>query len=355
MFPESISAETPALVIHEGLALRNIRRFQTHCDDVGLRLRPHVKTHKSVRFAKAQMDAGAVGLTCQKVSEAEVMAAAGFSDILITYNILGDAKLGRLRALAQRTASLSVVSDNESVADVLSKTFETVERPLTVLVECDTGGGRCGVRTPQAASALARRISSLPGLKFGGLMTYPAPGGQASVAEFMAAAKAETETHGVNCETITSGGSPDMWDAWSHDGLITEYRAGTYIYNDRSLVERGACAAGDCAARVYATVVSVPAENRAVMDAGSKILTSDLLGLDGHGHIVDHPAARIVSLSEEHGVIHFGRGAGFSVGDQVAIIPNHICVVANMVDEAWLIKEHGEMSTLTIDARGTVT
>ena len=143
MLPSPIRIETPALVIREEVALRNIERFQRHCDDNGLKLRPHVKTHKCVHFARAQVAAGATGITCQKIGEAEVMADGGIDDILIAYNILGNGKLGRLRSLAERTKALSVVADNDVVVDGLSKEFETASRPLTVLVECDTGGRRC--------------------------------------------------------------------------------------------------------------------------------------------------------------------------------------------------------------------
>ena len=352
MFPSPIRIETPALVIREEVALRNIERFQWHCDDNGLKLRPHVKTHKCVHFARAQVAAGATGITCQKIGEAEVMADGGIDDILIAYNILGNRKLGRLRSLAERTKALSVVADNDVVVDGLSKEFETASRPLTVLVECDTGGRRCGAQTPERAITLARRIATLPGIRFGGLMTYPAVGGQRDMLGFMTLAKAGIEACGLACSAVSSGGSPDMWHARSHDGTITEYRAGTYVFNDRSLVERATCAWEDCAGRIVATVVSVPSEGRAIIDAGSKILTTDLLGLEGFGHLVGHPQARITGLSEEHGIVRCGPGDRLEVGDQVNIVPNHICVVTNMVDNAWLERKAGGMSVLTIDARG---
>ena len=352
MFPSLVEVDTPALVIREEVALRNIDRFQRHCDDNGLKLRPHVKTHKCVHFAKAQIAAGATGITCQKIGEAEAMAEGGIDDILIAYNILGDGKLGRLRALAERTKALSVVADNDVVVGGLSKAFETASRPLSVLVECDTGGRRCGVQSPERAVALSRRISALPGIGFGGLMTYPAIGGQHDVLDFMTLARAGIEECGIACPAVSSGGSPDMWHAQCHGGTITEYRAGTYIFNDRSLVERATCAWEDCAGRIVATVVSVPSEGRAIIDAGSKILTTDLLGLEGFGHVVGHPHARIAVLNEEHGTILCRPDERFEVGEQVNIVPNHICVVANMVDNAWLERKTGGLSVLTIDARG---
>ncbi|MCY3878394.1 MAG: alanine racemase [Rhodobacteraceae bacterium] len=355
MIPKPIEIETPALVIREEVVLKNIDRFQRHCDDNGLKLRPHVKTHKCVHFAKAQIAAGATGITCQKIGEAEVMVDGGIHDILIAYNILGDGKLGRLRSLAERTKALSGVADNDVVVDGLSRAFETASRPLLVLVECDTGGHRCGVQSPERAIALSRRISALPGIRFGGLMTYPAIGGQRDVLAFMTLAKAGIEECGIACPVVSSGGSPDMWHARSHGGTITEYRAGTYVFNDRSLVERATCAWEDCAGRIVATVVSVPSAGKAIIDAGSKILTTDLLGLDGFGHVVGHPHARIAGLNEEHGTILCGPDEGLEVGEQVNIVPNHICVVANMVDSAWLESGTGEISLLKIDARGKLS
>ena len=346
--------ETPALVIDEQTALQNIARFQAHCDQAGLAFRPHIKTHKSIRFAKAQLAAGAVGINCQKIGEAEVMADAGVDDILITYNILGAEKLARLRALAARVTRLSVVADNAPVIDGLSGTFSAAPARLDVLVECDTGGRRCGVQTPAEAAALARQIAAAPGLRFAGLMTYPGVGGQADVHAFMRDARAQIEAQGIDCRTVTSGGTPDMWQAET-GGVLTEYRAGTYIYNDRSLVARGTCGWEDCAAFVLATVVSVPVEGRAVIDAGSKALTSDLLGLEGHGHILGNPAAKITGLSEEHGIVAFPPSSRIGIGERVRIIPNHVCVVSNMFDFAWLREAGGGTSKLAIDARGRVT
>ena len=344
--------ETPAFVVNESQTLKNISKFQSLCDEKGLTLRPHIKTHKTVRFAKAQVAAGAVGINCQKIGEAEVMADGGLDDILITFNILGASKLARLRALSERV-DLRVVADNTLVIEGLSDAFADVPKPLKVLVECDTGAARCGVQSPDEAVGLAIAINQSPGLEFEGFLTYPAVGGQQDVVDFMSSAKSAVESRGIACPTISSGGSPDMWQA-DTDGIITEYRIGTYVYNDRSLVARGTCELNDCSGTVLATVVSTPTNGRAVIDAGSKALTSDLLGLDGHGYVIDHPDVSIVGLSEEHGVLSVGDGSNLSVGDRLRIIPNHVCVVANMFDQAWLEQENGKVIPLNTDARGRV-
>lgn len=345
--------DTPALVIDEAVALRNIKRFQMHCDRVGLEVRPHVKTHKSVHFAKAQIAAGAVGITCQKIGEAEVMADAGIDDILIAYNIFGRPKLDRLGALAKRVDRLAVVADNVRIVEGLSGAFRNADQPLPVLVECDTGGGRCGVGKPGEAAVLAGVICDSDGLEFGGLMTFPAVGRQSDVMHFMKSAKSELDERGIGCPVITSGGTPDMWSCES-GGVVTEYRPGTYIFNDRSLLENGIARVEDCAAFLVATVVSTPTVTRAIIDAGSKSLTSDLFGLDGYGAVVGHPNIRIEALSEEHGILGSPAQLDLNVGDRLAILPNHVCVTVNMFNRAWLTRGPDLVGEIEIDARGKV-
>lgn len=345
--------ETPAVLVDLDIAERNIDRYQDYCRLHGIALRPHIKTHKMPEFARRQIEAGAVGITCQKIGEAEVMAEAGLDDILITYNIIGTAKLGRLRALAERI-KLSVTADSEAVIDGLSRTFADAPKPLTVLIECDTGAHRCGVTTPSEAATLAQMIEDAPGLSFGGLMTYPATGGTVSVEHWMSEAIVRCEADGLGCRVISSGGSPDMWSA-DVARVVTEYRVGTYIYNDRSLVEVGVCGLKDCALSVLATVVSTPTAERAIIDAGSKILTSDLLGLQGHGQVLDRADLSVRSLSEEHGNIVSADGATrLNIGDRIRIIPNHCCVVSNMVDLVTLHRGFVIEGERRVAARGCV-
>lgn len=345
---------TPAFIVNEVVALNNIVKFQSYCDEMGLALRPHIKTHKTVRFAKAQIDSGAIGITCQKISEAEAMAVEGIDDILITYNIVGPNNLARLKVLSDSVKCLSVVADSSFVVCGLARTFESISRPLNVLVECDTGAGRCGVQTPQAALQLAEEISNFSGLVFGGLMTYPAVSGAKDAADFLLETKRLLGSKGLLCNVISSGGSPDMWSAATF-GVVTEYRVGTYIYNDRSLVERGTCSWGDCAGNVLATVISTPTPRRAIIDAGSKTLTSDLLGLRDYGHVIGHPEISIVGLSEEHGTLEIDPENPLKIGQRIRIIPNHVCVVSNMFDNIWLEGIGSKLLKLKVDARGCVT
>jgi len=348
-----ISIETPTVLVDLDVAERNIRKFQKYCDEHTLPLRPHIKTHKLPFLAEYQLAQGAIGITCQKVSEAEAMVAGGdMRDVLITYNILGSEKTSRLRSLSERIP-LSVVADNAKVIESLSTGFEGAAKPLAVLVECNTGADRCGVSTPAMAADLARLIKSSPGLDFVGLMTYPPIGEPAKVTNWLNEAKELIEADGIEVRVISSGGSPDMWNAHEMP-LATEYRIGTYVYNDRSLVDRKTCEFSDCALTVLATVVSVPSNNRALIDAGSKVLTSDLLGLEGYGHVVGRPDLVIDQLSEEHGRLVCAGSIDLEVGQQVRIVPNHACVVSNMLDHVVLMRGDEIEGPVKVAARGKV-
>lgn len=349
----TLEIDTPAVLVDLDVAEANVRAYQAYCDSHGLRLRPHIKTHKLPRLAEYQIAQGAIGITCQKITEAEAMVAGGeMRDILLTYNILGAEKVTRLRTLAARVP-LSVVADSSDVVKGLSAGFADAATPLPVLVECNTGADRCGVATPTEAAQLAQEIAALPGLTFAGLMTYPPIGRAAEVAKWLSDAKGLIEAGGLTVPIISSGGSPDMWRAHEMP-LATEYRIGTYIYNDRSLVARGVCDWADCALTVLATVISTPAEGRAVIDAGSKVLTSDLLGLEGYGHVLGRPDLKIDQLSEEHGRITCDGPTGLRVGDQVRIVPNHACVVSNMLDQVVLMRGSEILGTEPVAARGQV-
>jgi len=281
-----------------------------------------------------------------------MIAEGGIDDVLLTYNVLGRPKLARLRALSARVR-LSVVADSATVVDGLSATFADAPEPLTVLVECDTGAERCGVQMPEEARDLALRIAAAPGLEFGGLMTYPPKGDVAAVQNWFTHAKALCEAAGLKVVTVSGGGSPDMWHA--HEApVVNEYRIGTFIYNDRSLVARGTCDWDDCALTVLATVVSLPEPHRAIIDAGSKVLTSDLLGLNGHGHVLGRPDIVIDQLSEEHGRLVSEGPIGLAVGEQVRIVPNHACVVSNMLDNVTAVRGKSVEGPIPVAARGQV-
>jgi D-serine deaminase-like pyridoxal phosphate-dependent protein len=344
--------ETPCVLIDLDLVEANLAHAQAEIDRLGMRLRPHIKTHKLPRFAKRQIELGSVGITVQKLGEAEVMADAGLTDIFLPYNIVGPTKLARLKSLNDRVV-LAVTADSPDTVAGYAATFAD-GKPLTVLVECDTGMGRCGVQNPAQALALARHIGMSPGLRFGGLMTYPPSGARDKAEAWLAEAKTLLAQAGIDCPVISSGGTPDIWKGHA-DSVVSEYRPGTYIYFDRSQVKAGAADWDDCALTVLATVVSRPTATRVVIDAGSKTLTSDTLGMTGFGHIVGYEDASVRSLSEEHGVIDLASPSDLPrIGETLRIIPNHACVVSNLFDEVHLIRAGELVETVPVAARGKV-
>ena len=343
--------ETPVPVVNMDRMEENIARLQSYLDEHQIANRPHIKTHKIPEIARLQMDAGAVGITCQKVSEAEVMAAAGFDDIFIPYNIIGESKLKRLMALAGRI-QVSVTADSAFIARGLSSAAQAAGLELTVLIECDTGGQRCGVQSPGEAAELARLIRSLPNLHFGGLMTFPT---NEHLDGFVRATRSLLKDEGLNIERVSGGGTPGMWQAHTHPEL-TEYRAGIYVYGDRLSLRSGAVTLDTCALKIYTTLVSRPTAARGIVDAGSKTLSSDLHGLDGYGYICEYPEARIYALSEEHGHVDFSASARKpEIGEPLSVIPNHCCTVTSLFDQMIGARGHEVEMTWRIAARSAVT
>ena len=343
--------ETPVPVVDLDRLEANIARLQVYLDEHKIANRPHIKTHKIPAIARMQMEAGALGITCQKVSEAEAMAEAGFEDIFIPYNIIGESKLKRLTALAARIR-ISVTADSAFTVRGLSKAAREAGLVLTVLIECDTGGQRCGVQSPSEAAELARLIGSLPSLHFGGLMTYPT---NERLDGFVRETRALLQGDGLPIERVSGGGTPCMWEAHTHPEL-TEHRAGIYVYGDRLTLRSGAVTLDTCALRIFATVVSRPTAQRGILDAGSKTLSSDLHGLDGHGYICEYPEAKIYALSEEHGHVDFSACARKpEIGERISIIPNHCCTVTSLFDQMIGARADQVEVIWPILARSTVT
>jgi D-serine deaminase-like pyridoxal phosphate-dependent protein len=342
---------TPCAVIDMDRVERNIARIQAACDAAGVANRPHIKTHKNPMLAQMQIAAGAKGITCQKLGEAEIMADAGISDILISYNLLGDEKMARLGAL-QGKADVTVAADNSVVVADLPKAAAASGRTLSVVVECDTGRKRAGVETPAEAVALARQIAGSKGLRFAGFMLYPTETGWADAQKFFDEALAGVRSHGLDATIVSTGGTPNLKNLGKLNGA-TEHRFGTYIYNDRMQVAAGVATWDDCALHIYSTVVSRAAPERGILDAGSKTLTTDTGGLEGHGLILEHPEARIARFAEEHGFLDLSRSnTRPNVGDVVRIVPNHVCVVVNMMDEVVMVRGEEIVGTLPVAARG---
>ncbi|XUM21621.1 D-TA family PLP-dependent enzyme [Bradyrhizobium oligotrophicum S58] len=342
---------TPCAVIDMDKVERNIARIQAQCEAAGVANRPHIKTHKSPALAKLQIEAGAQGITCQKIGEAEIMADAGIADILISYNLIGEEKMARLAAL-QAKADMTVAADNATVIAGLPQAAKQSGRTLSVVVECDTGRKRAGVETPAEAIQLARQIAASEGLRFAGFMLYPTETGWDDAQRFYDEALAGVRAEGLDASIVSTGGSPNLKNLGKLKGA-TEHRPGTYIYNDRMQVAAGVAGWDDCALHIYSTVVSRAAPERGILDAGSKTLTTDTGGLDGHGLILEHPEAKIARFAEEHGFLDLSRSnTRPNVGDVVRIVPNHVCVVVNMMDEVVMVRGEEILGTLPVAARG---
>jgi len=339
--------ETPALVVDPGRLRSNIERCQRRLEAAGLQNRPHVKTHRCTQIALLQLRAGAAGITCQKLSEAEVMADAGIENILVPYNLIGPFKLARLARLMER-AQVAVSVDDVRLLDGLSSVADATGQRVAVLVECDVGYGRTGVGTPDAAARLAEAIENA-GLKFAGLLGYPSP---PTARAFFEEAVSDIAALGLACETRSLGGTTDLPQAAGLAPVVTEYRPGVYVFNDWNTVTAGAASPDQCALSIAATVVSVANSGRVVLDAGSKALSGELGTDGGYGHIVEAPHSTIARLSEEHGEVALEAGDRLELGQVVTVIPNHACVVVNLFDTLLLV-EHGKVvDEWPIDARG---
>lgn len=342
--------ETPVAVVDLDRLDANIAGFQNYLNEHGIANRPHIKTHKIPEIAHLQIRAGAVGITCQKLGEAEVMANAGIRDIFVPYNIIGEAKLERLMRLARRTR-ISLTADSEFVVGGLSSAAKQAGLTLSVLVECDTGYGRCGVQTPAAARELARTIVGSPGLTFGGLMTYPTCD---TTSAFMRDAIALLAADGVPVERVSGGSTGAMWQAHHHPE-ITEHRAGMYAFGDRYTLRTGVMGIDACAFSVVTTVVSRPTHDRGIVDAGNKTLSAEVLALEGYGLIRDYPEARIYDLSEEHGLVDFSQCARRpKIGERLSVIPNISNAVVNLLDQ--IVGVRGEQIEVIwpVAARGRI-
>ncbi|MDF2757890.1 MAG: alanine racemase domain protein [Thermomicrobiales bacterium] len=357
--------DTPLIAVDLDLLEHNIAEMAALAASHGVSLRPHAKTHKSPHIARMQLAAGAVGLTCAKLGEAEVLVEqGGVTDILIAYPIVGEIKIRRLLHLLDR-ARVIVAVDTHQAAAALSQAMSASDRTPDIYLEVNTGQDRAGARAGQEAVDLAVAISLLPGLRIAGVMTheghagFSSPDEIATVAQNAGRALVDTaeriRTQGIEVAQVSVGSTPASWFTPRVAG-ITEMRPGTYVFHDNNAFRHGRISPDRCAARVVSTVVSRPAPDRAIIDAGSKALALDPSpSHPGHGYIVGHPGAPIARLSEEHGVVTLSPDErGFEVGDRVEIIPNHICPAVNLTDELTIVRDGHVVDRWPVAARGKV-
>ena len=362
MPPTPSDLETPALLVDLDRMEGNLDRAARYAREHGLRLRPHTKTHKSPVLAREQLQRGAAGLTCATVFEAEVMAEA-CDDILIMYPPVGAPRAERVAALARRIR-VTVALDSETAARDLSRAASAAGSTVRVLVELDAGMHRVGVQSIADAVALARAAAALPGIELAGIAFYPghvrahvtehAPQ-LAELSAFSREARAAFAEAGLSHTIVSAGSTPTIWETHLIPG-VTEMRPGTYIFNDRTTAEIGACTMDECALTVIATVVSTAVPNQAVIDAGTKALGREPVRGgpgEGFGCLLDRPEVVVKGMSEEHGLLDLSRTDWRPrVGDRVRVVPNHVCIVVHLADVVYGVRGGVLERSWPVAARG---
>ncbi len=380
--------DTPRLLVEQPRLDANLRRMQERADAQSVALRPHLKTHKSVAIARRQIQGGARGITVAKPEEAEVFAEAGFGDIRLAYCVVGEAKWTRLYRLMERGVRVSFCVDTVEGARRASAFFAERDTEAEVLIEVDTGYGRCGVAWDHPeAPVLAKAVRDLPGLRLVGLLThagnaYAGPNeGETKQAALIRTMQKErdrmldlaTRLHDAGMldadAELSIGSTPTMRVFENTERgpfTITEIRPGNYVFHDMEQVALGSATLADCALTVLATVISKQPDERGgsrlFLDTGKKVFTSDTgYGTYGFGvllynpeRMVALPHADLFALSEEHGWVRVPGATTLDVGDRVRIVPNHACVAVNTQEELVVVDGEAVVERWPVDARGAV-
>jgi D-serine deaminase-like pyridoxal phosphate-dependent protein len=356
---------TPALVIDSVVARNNIRRLADYAAKHRIGIRPHTKTHKNRVIAKLQIEAGAIGLTVAKVGEAEQLQTET-NDLLMAYPAVGRARCQRLAELA-KTKTIRVIAESVIGIESLASAAKNAGSTIGVLVEIDVGMGRTGVATAQESLALAQSISKTKGLRLDGILCYPGhiwnPATEQAAPLAAVSAKLQEaidlwKQNGLEAKIVSGGSTPTAFRSHLVPQL-TEIRSGTYVFNDMNTFRGGFCDLADCAARIYATVISTSVKDQIVLDGGTKTFTSDICipaRDSGNGYVVEYPDAKITALSEEHGQVNVSRCEKRpKVGERVSVIPNHICPCVNLQDAIWSREADGSLRKINVDARGKLS
>ena len=382
--------ETPSLLIEQEILESNLKKMSKLAQKSGISLRPHAKTHKCLEIGKKQIEYGAIGLTLAKTSEAMPFADNGFTDLFLAYPAVGPKKIGRLVELSKK-CKISIGVDSEANAVELNRAFESASKKLPILLEVNTGLSRTGAGMDQALE-MAAKISQLAHLELKGIYTYRGAllagiSGNVSdfelkqivdqqgreEAEIMGKLAQQLRNAGFRIDVVSAGSTPTAASVVNAAGL-TEIRPGTYVFNDAMQVRLGACSWQECAAKVLVTVVSRPAPDRAIIDAGTKVFAGDSkpdsppLNLRGCATVTDsagNPRTDILfeRMTEEHGMLKLSGSAAMNlrIGEKLLIVPNHVCTTVNLFDNLTIVsKLDGNAQTLDVEnswkvaARGRV-
>jgi D-serine deaminase-like pyridoxal phosphate-dependent protein len=353
--------DTPALVLDLDAFERNLQAMSASLAGHGLRLRPHAKSHKTPEIARRQLAAGAVGICCQKVSEAAVFVEAGIHDVLVTNEIVGSRKLDRLAELAGRARMGVLVDDPEQVRG-LAAAVSRAGTAIDVYIEVEVGG-RCGVPVGDRLIALSSQILAAHGLNLAGLQVYHGPAQHLRSPEERAAAirratdeatraRALLESHGLPCPLITGAGTgtfPNERDS----GVFGELQPGSYIFMDRDYADNRS---GESEIRfdhslfVLTTVMSRPSSARAIVDAGLKASSVD----SGMPAVWQRPGLTYMKASDEHGVLAVDSSTSVALGEKLLLIPGHCDPTVNLYDELIVIRGGRVEAVWPVSARGAI-
>lgn len=370
---QALVPETPCMVVDGPTMRDNIARMQAGVSACGCALRPHIKTHKIPYFTNLQLQAGAQGITCAKVSEAEVMVDGGAQDIFIAYPMVGAFRIQRALALQKRMRRLILAVDSLEGAQALDAAAKAQDMVCEVRLEVDTGAARTGALRDKCVGLGVEIHNTLKNLRLTGIYTFkslvlggvpttdPAAAAQEEAALMDETAKA-LRAAGVPIQDVSAGSTPTGLLA-AETGLCTEVRPGTYIFNDWMVMQEGCAQFGQIAVRLYCTVVSTPRPDLAVIDGGVKTFPMDA-PLDaapyhypGYAVILDKDGQpqenlRLRRMSEEHGMVTAENGqTGLRVGQLVELVPIHVCPAVNLQNHIFLY-ERGQLSSLPVAARG---
>ncbi|WP_409341144.1 alanine racemase [Paenibacillus sp. MBLB4367] len=356
--------DTPAVLVDLDVLDRNLRRTADLAKAAGVKLRPHVKTHKSTWIAREQMKYGACGITAAKLGEAEVMADAGITDILLAYPVIGRHKLERLRALLAK-ARVAVSVDSVEAARGLSELGESMGAPIRLYLDVNTGLNRCGREPGEATVELAKEIAALPGVRITGLMTHPGHVyGKTTTDDVRKVAKHEAESlvltkkllekEGIVIDEVSVGSTPTS-KFIGEQSEATEMRPGAYVFGDVSQLVTKSIGEEDCAMHVLVTVVSTPREGTIIVDGGSKTFSSDVNPhRPGYGTLRGNDSVYIERVSEEHGIVRVPEGVTFTVGDRLEFLINHCCGTTNLHQTLVGVRNGKAECEISVDARGKV-
>ncbi len=358
--------DTPALLIDNDLMKNNLLFMQEKANQYHVNLRPHTKTHRMPELARMQMDGGAYGITVAKVGEAEVMAENGLANIFVANEIVGLSKLERVKAL-NRKISIRIGVDSEYQINQLEEVFQNEEKGIEVLIEVEVGENRSGVITDEQLINLAKHIQTKKKVILKGVFSHEGHSYKAKNIEACIEASIENQKRtlragtmikelGIAIDTISIGATPSMMHGGIIEG-ITEIRPGTYIFMD---VGQGSSIQNfnKCAATVLATIISKPTDERVVLDAGAKSLTSQnrsegICATHGYGLVKNSNDLRLSGVFDEHGLIYNKEFRdSMEIGDKIEIIPNHICPTCNLYEKVYLVSQGTILREIPILCRG---